>query len=790
MQLDTRVTDLLEGREVPAWVAKAPAGELVEVLRAACDQTVWDIGYRAFAVVARRLETDDEFFRAGLALLVEPGLGATFNTVWLDYLDGAARAKETRGPGYYTVLCGLAASADRPESLRQAALRRLARCREQTARNVVAQAIRGGQPALVDGAAHVLVAWMNDRVELPPTAIGDLLTFAKSRPEAAVRSAGVLQALAASKDGAATAALRELGRSCANASDRVRYLAAAGPTLTAIDMARELRAALADGEPTTLASITGLLASRPELVDGLRSAGHHAEYLAASLLSPTGQIPARDLLELTRSGDPGVAQLATTAAKLAPPAPELEEIQRTVPVGEIRVPLERVAWFLQREGAVSPTPGKAPDLSRADGLVRKLIEMAPGLREPVDAARVPISTNKSGLAGWPRSAAAEFSTGLHTGDAMYRNLITRFGNNEHWHTGIFLGFKPRWRPLAAGLGLPAPSQSGPALLGVCAGGSNMAYAFFVDTIVSYVAAGSLAAPDADVAAQMRSLFSAFVLEFQEHKPAADYHGSRCPPTVTESQRRAIAATAASLMGRGIRYCFEDMLDNRGWTWSGTVDGIEQTRCDGVVEFSYEANGVRVCGGTDPNRWNIAAPGNANIENHNELHTYHYSHGELCPRIQANDLNPDSWHAGSTDTMFGPDDRGVPTVPEYIPVTGGYVCGFPVVPSISFKLGSGVYSRVFVRITVSKDGGPYNFLQSNEHPYGTGPTTLTTWDDHPAPTNTQDPQVIFWTGETVGGPNFWGQSGDYDFRLVAIDEGGNVSAERAQVIHVNWPTPNP
>ena len=38
-------------------------------------------------------------------------------------------------------------------------------------------------------------------------------------------------------------------------------------------------------------------------------------------------------------------------------------------------------------------------------------------------------------------------------------------------------------------------------------------------------------------------------------------------------------------------------------------------------------------------------------------------------------------------------------------------------------------------------------------------------------------VVSWLGNTHNGPDYWGQAGIYEFRIVVVDQGGNVSAKR-------------
>ncbi len=95
----------------------------------------------------------------------------------------------------------------------------------------------------------------------------------------------------------------------------------------------------------------------------------------------------------------------------------------------------------------------------------------------------------------------------------------------------------------------------------------------------------------------------------------------------------------------------DMLDiNNIWqwcppewyeNWNGKISRIDELRCDGVIEYRYEKNGLFVS-----NDKNIGHSGNSNVYGHNEWHDGWadiYGNGaELCPRFQAGEP-PNQYH---------------------------------------------------------------------------------------------------------------------------------------------------
>lgn len=216
-----------------------------------------------------------------------------------------------------------------------------------------------------------------------------------------------------------------------------------------------------------------------------------------------------------------------------------------------------------------------------------------------------------------------------------------------------------------------------------------------------------------------------------------------------------------------------MLDYKDWDWDGTVGDIDETRCDGVIEYSYEKHNLKVCEGHDSSEWKIAKPGTNNVENHNDFHNHAYNQGELCPRIQAGDRG--------NDTTFITPPAARPTIDTFS-VTP-FMLFFA--PAVWFTVSAPQSYHVYARLLVRKKGeGSFHFVRT-EDPYGGMGTPVGDW--RLMKSNANPPgEAAFWLGKTAGGPDYRGQDGTFQFRLQVIDQGGNVSNEHSTEVDITWP----
>jgi len=347
-----------------------------------------------------------------------------------------------------------------------------------------------------------------------------------------------------------------------------------------------------------------------------------------------------------------------------------------------------------------------------------------------------------------------YGTGFHMGDALYRDTYLKepFTHN-HWHAGIFQTFEF----MANDGGIDGHMQ-----------GVHMTG--FPGDVKPFKAKRGFGNPNCIVAEEMKKLFDKFLKDFEVDKKHP-YHGARRTPDMSKDDRLNLLKRSADLMNRGIHYTFWDMLVSWGDDWDGTVSDIDLLRCDGVVEYTYEKCGKKVCAGTEVSKWNIAAAGNAYLQSHEDLHTWDLDPGELCPRVQAGNEG--------NDTTFIKPKKSVPIVQEFVvekeTVTGGEVI------AIKLNVQSSEYYNVYVRIIVGPSGGPFHFAITTGAPrFPSGIAGKWMFKEVDEGTD----HVAYWPGDTSG-QDYYGTNAIYEFRAVAVDKGGNVSEEYSCKIPINW-----
>jgi hypothetical protein len=541
-----------------------------------------------------------------------------------------------------------------------------------------------------------------------------------SRDRQRALSTAVLRAFVESGD---AAAVRRAADAVSTNDERLRILGAAGTLLESAQLAEIVSATATRPDVAGVAAVRGFFGPRPDQLARLYDEGHVDSFVDAVILLAGGfDTTTRERLIEVAGGDD--RPRAGEALSLLDPDVLPDHLRQIRANGQVFTP-EGASHFLD-QNRLSPL-------------------------NPEDASR-PKGSPFTGD-GWP------FSTGFHLGDALYRDTIVP---GPHWHTGIYEGFVPG-----------QPTGSDGTLWLINADGLG-----FSEAIAPISAHRTLGSASTDVTIQMAKLRLDFIEAFQEGFDRT-FHGSRSAPGITAAQRANIANTAAALQDHNIWWTWVDQLDCKWFGWDGTIDDIDETRCDGVVEYSYEANGVRVCGGTDPSLFDISAPDRANLENHNNFHNGAYTSGELCPRIQAGDKG-DAAHAPANDTTFIQTTATPPALAD-VDAFGKIVI---LAPSIWFRVVAPAYQYVYVRVTVSLGSGPPHFIVT-EDPYGNTSTLLGEWRFHTVPANTTSRLYAFWLGKTSDGTDFAGQDGTYTFRFLAIDRGGNVSALTSRTVSIDW-----
>lgn len=731
----TRLRRLLRSRAVPdeqrvaaieAMVGDRPAGEAAVVLMEAGRGLAPDVlGYGVFPSLRAWLRSG-EGFAAALGMLEDQGTEPHFRLGLLDFVDAAARAG-----GRLDTLAGrlrrLAGAGEESAELRAKAVRLLSRDGTSPETRALLVELAGGPVTDLACEAAYTLAELARTGQGDPPALGRLVE--RAPPE--MPPVNLLRALARSAPSDPEQADRlvaRLAEAATTADARARLVGAAGQLLPVSSLARIVSTAVAAPTSEQSWALRGLFAADPGRLARLLDEGHAEAFVAgAALVAELADTEIEARLAAVAGGqDP---RLAARAAALLDPAAFPEERRLVRIDGTEPVPLGQLEQRLDPGG--SPWPNGGP--------------------EPKDPP------------GPPPPTGLPFSTGFDVADALYRDLILP---GTHWHTGLYLGFTPD---------SPAPG------LGVMAG-INASQGFgWSDTIAFFTATRSFMSAAADVASTMGDLRAGLVAAFQEGHLDKTFHGARRPSGLTPEQRIAVASTGSSLFAKNIWWTWVDMLDYKWFDWDGTVDDIDESRCDGVVEYAYERNGIRVCGGSDPANWNIAQPGTEHPENHNDFHNGGYQQGELCPRIQAGDQG-DSSHAPAADTSFMVAATTPPAVADF----AVYPFAFIFVPSIWFRVVTPTYRTSYVRITVSKDNGPWHFVRT-EDPYGgtAPPALVANWRFVQVRTNTSDKLFGWWIGKTTDGTDFFGQNGTYAFRLVAVDLAGNVSELAKTSLRIEW-----
>jgi hypothetical protein len=366
-----------------------------------------------------------------------------------------------------------------------------------------------------------------------------------------------------------------------------------------------------------------------------------------------------------------------------------------------------------------------------------------------------------------------YSTGAHKTDALYRDLIIDVGNQNHWHVGIFMGFAFLSGPL-----LTKHERQFGYLYGINMDG------WPGDGMNFFEKSRYLGDPTAQLDIEMKALWDGFLSTLGVDGSHL-YHGARRPGTgVTRSQRESVAGLATGLMYQGIWWTWANMLDWKGTGWSGWIDDIDELRCDGVVEYAYEKAGLRACGGIDHSLWNIGAGRKKHPKNHNDFHNGAYDAGELCAKIQAGNQG--------ADTTFTTPAATHPAI-RSLQVTTPVVMVFSDRPSlgiirIDFTVDCAEYPIVYVRLLVRRVGDASSFLVSPET-YGWGGLGAEWWGE---PVAEGVSHTLYWDGHRDPGGSYFGQNGDYEVIITAIDGGGNVSETCSTTIAIDWshilPTP--
>lgn len=344
------------------------------------------------------------------------------------------------------------------------------------------------------------------------------------------------------------------------------------------------------------------------------------------------------------------------------------------------------------------------------------------------------------------------------GAAIYRDL-NLIGANNHWHGGVFSYFE-----YSNGFGTMYYVESGGA-------GDDVSHRQVPKSDDS-----PLSITVTNYQNNLLSLKTKFKNKFKDESEL-DYNGAFTVNSIAPSKRESIVATSRNGRLRGKSYTWIDMLDVKNhwcsdhvWTcehWNGTIDDIDEIRCDGVIEFSYEKNEVDVSNG-----YNIGHSGQTNVDRHNNLHVGDYNWDELCPKIQAGE----SHFGGGNVSTFQPLISSPPTTTNF--AVNQYYNNV----QLSFKISDNASVKSYVLIQVKKTSEPtwHVLKDKNNNVWKFKKVDLTDYQN-----NLQhDYFYIPWEGKYVGGQYPTGTE-SYNVKITVIDQGANYS-ENTFNFSATWP----
>jgi len=337
------------------------------------------------------------------------------------------------------------------------------------------------------------------------------------------------------------------------------------------------------------------------------------------------------------------------------------------------------------------------------------------------------------------------------GTAMYTNLKKHyFGSAEHYHAGVFNYFEY--------------TQNGIGKMSFTEGVMNGVYNN--ETTVLYIGANIT---------QLSQLKNSLKDKFRANTA---YQGAYSKNTITPETHSSIVATARALGSNNKLYTFLDMLDSKnihgflGWEedWQGTIYDIDELRCDGVVEFSYEKNSALVtktylsCFHTTAYD-NISTPGNSILTSHNCLHDGTYDCtpiGEICPRIQAGE---DHRGSGTARSYFFPLASANPVISNFSYTENG------TYPSLNFKISdnTSVKSYVLIQVKRSSESTWHTMVDMYNNKWQFKSVDLTNYD----PPLQNDFFHVNWSGSYEGGRYPANSTpSNFDIKITTIDQGAN------------------
>ncbi|MBK7104173.1 MAG: T9SS type A sorting domain-containing protein [Ignavibacteriae bacterium] len=347
-------------------------------------------------------------------------------------------------------------------------------------------------------------------------------------------------------------------------------------------------------------------------------------------------------------------------------------------------------------------------------------------------------------------------------DLTYSEWINWLDLGQHWHSGVFQYFE--YLP-SSGNGRITYSIMAPYQPFSCEDCSQNRY-----TYEYYINPNS-------PGYGLSNLVYNFKEWFNLGEGTTGYNGAYSINNISAQVRASIVNTTNSLGTASIDYNWSDMLDvNNVWCsthlwwcehWNGNISNIDELRCDGVVEYSYEKNGVLVsktysdCKHT-PNNDNIGYPSQTNVDKHNSLHDQGYYCGELCPRIQAGE---DHSGSGKSRSYMVPLISANPVISNFSRTQ----LNNKIQLNLYFGDNASIKSYVLIEIKKLNESTWRILKDENNNIWKFKAVDLTNWNG----SIQSDNFYIPWNGKYEGGTYTAGTS-DFNIRITAIDQGANYS----------------
>lgn len=332
------------------------------------------------------------------------------------------------------------------------------------------------------------------------------------------------------------------------------------------------------------------------------------------------------------------------------------------------------------------------------------------------------------------------------GTAMYRDLWQLLGGvwNNHWHTAVFSYFT-----YCYGTGY---------LKYVEAGGIGDDVSWRHDE--KPISVSNYLNDIGNLKSEMKDYFS-------DGTWIDDYNGAFTRNDLYPYKREAIVATSRDDDLLGISYTWVDMLDvvnewcwvHYWWCehWDGTIAKIDEIRCDGVIEYSYEKNGYMVSNYND-----ISAAGQSHVDMHNNLHDGDYNHWELCPKLQSGEGHFGG--GGTTVSLFDPLISAPPDVDNFTSQDyNEYV-------QLRFRISDNASMKSYILIQVKRSSeNDWHVLIDNNNTWKFKEVNLTTQGGQ---SYQYDYFHLPWSGKYQGGHYNPGVD-NFVTKIAVIDQGANI-----------------